>query len=550
MEPVSQAAAPRKHHSRWALTYLVVFANLGSILFGYEIGATIWIMYTISHYGDSNDDASKYLYYRIVYENSTLLGFVAASAALGAIVCYSLLIRYADNMSKKDEILMAAIFYFVSSLLISVSGELSWNYSGPLVLLILGRFIYGGGIASTLHSIPQYITETLPPTVRGGYGSSVELMVMLGMNIAYFSGYINQLLGGYGWVWSFRVAYIFALLMAICSLFIPHNPVWLLFHDFPDEEILQAIRFITPDADMDDLARLKDSVNQERREKIIIDEKLTTYRMENTKHWIFQSGLYDMMTPSLQLIVHDQLYRRCLLLKVSFNMFKILTGQTVFLYFAFSIFEDFNLSNPQDYVFGYIATRLVSAFIMLWIGDVAGRRFFLLLSAGIMATVLYLAGFSYVFSFGDYAFIFIFFSGFGFQLGFGSMAYFFINEITPFYIRSTANAIANIALFTFYFAVTFLFPSVLSYIGFEAVFFIFAVSNTAALYFVYFYIPETRHVDLEQCYHLVDKMFDDAPSMGCLMEKCGNAPSTPYQRVSMEESDTPQEQQSIFHDGN
>eukprot|EP01033_Poteriospumella_lacustris_P006992 gene6992-5038_t len=512
----------KKTPNPWALTYLVIFANLGSVLFGYEIGATIWVMYTFSHYGSADDDQSKYSYYKITYENSALLGFVAAGAALGAVICYSLLLRFADNMSKKDEILLASTLYFIAGLFVSVAGELEWNTMGPLILLIAGRLVYGGGIASTLHSIPQYITETLPASVRGSYGSSVELMVMLGMNIGFFTGYINQLVGGYGWVWSFRIAYILALVMALCSLFIPHNPVWLMFHDYPDEDVLRALRFITPDADEDDLNKLKESISQERREKLVIDEKLAVYRMENTKHWVFQSGLYDALTPSLQLIVHDQLYRRCLLLKVTFNMLKIFTGQTVFLYFSFSIFEDFNLENAQDYVFGYLATRLVSAYVMLWIGDLLGRRTFLIISAIIMAVSLFLAGFSYVFYLGSYSYVFIFLSGFGFQLGFGSMAYFVLNEITPFYIRSTANALSNLALFTSYFAVTFVFPSALAYLGFEVVFFFFAVCNTLALYFVYFYIPETRHVDLEQCYRLVDEMFDSAPSISCMSDRlCG-----------------------------
>lgn len=138
-----------------------------------------------------------------------------------------------------------------------------------------------------------------------------------------------------------------------------------------------------------------------------------------------------------------------------------------------------------------------------------------------MAVALYLAAISYeISSIREIAVAFIFMSGIGFQLGFGSMSYFVLNEITPFYIRSAANAIANIVLFSAYFAVTFLFPLALTYLGFQTIFFFFAVCNTAGLYFVFFYIPETRGVELEKCYHLVDDMCETAPTLSRLCRGC------------------------------
>lgn len=509
-------------HNVWALSYLVVFANLGSVLFGFELGATIWLMYIFSNYGTSDDDSTEFGYIRYAYNNDFIYGLIASAASLGAVLCYGGLLIFADNISKKNEIFLAATFYFMASLLVSISSEISWNTAAPLVLLIVGRFMYGIGIATTLHSIPQYITEVLPLSVRGSYGSSVELMVILGMNVGFAAGYINKLLGNNGWTWTFRFAYIFALIMAVCSFFIPHNPIWLVYNDKSDGEILAALRFITPDADESNVAQLKETAQSERRQKIIINERLELYRHENPDLWVLRWGIYDLLTPTLKLVTHDRLYRRCLLIKLVFNLLKIFTGQTVFLYFAFSIFQDFSISSPEYYVLGYLAARLLSAYIMLWIGDLQGRRVFLLLSAAIMAVALYLAAISYeVSSIREIAVAFIFMSGIGFQLGFGSMAYFVLNEITPFYIRSAANAIANMVLFSAYFAVTFLFPLALSYLGFQTIFFFFALCNTAGLYFVLFYIPETRGVELEKCYHLVDEMCDRAPTLSCLCRALG-----------------------------
>lgn len=503
-----------------SLVTVVVFANFGSLLFGYEIGATIWVIFCFEEYS-TDDNNAAYSYYRYAYNHSLFLGFIAASTALGAVVCYSLLLKLGDDVSKKDEMLLASSLYFVASLLISVSGELTWDTALPLVLLVAGKFIYGGGIASTLHSIPQYITEILPADIRGQYGSSVEFMVMLGLNIGYWVGYANDYWGsGAGsWVVSFRVAYLISLGMAIAALFIPHNPVWMLYHDLPDEEVLKALQFITPTADEEDVQRMKNAVLEERKQKVIIDERLAAFQRDNPDLWLLRSGMYDLLTPSLKLIGHDRLYRRCLVVKFTFNIFKIFSGQSVFLYYALTLFTDLGVANPEYFVFAYLLARLVTAFLMVFIAEKLGRRDFLLLSSGVMAGSLFLAAIFNEFSiYAAVAMMFV--SGLAFQLGFGSMAYFVLNEITPFYIRSTANAVANIMLFTAYFIVTFLFPTMLKELGFLGIFIFFAVCNLIALYFVYYYVPETRGVELEKCYRLVDEMCDTAPDLSIACKPC------------------------------
>ena len=50
--------------NKWALAYIVVFANIGTLLFGYEVGATSWIVFNINQLQQNDDDAYKY--YRIV----------------------------------------------------------------------------------------------------------------------------------------------------------------------------------------------------------------------------------------------------------------------------------------------------------------------------------------------------------------------------------------------------------------------------------------------------------------------------------------------------
>lgn len=507
-------------YNQWALSFIVVFANIGSLLFGYEIGATTWLIYVIDQYGSSGDD-DDLVYYRIAYRNSGIFGLIAASAALGAVICYCLLLTFGDNMSKKREMLLAAVFYFAGSLMIAISSGLDWSTATPLVILIIGRFLYGGGIATTLHSIPQYITEVMPVDIRGQYGSSVELMVMSGLNLGFLVGYANELLGHKGYAFPFEVAFIIALLMGFCSIFLPDNPTYLLYNDFSDDDVLTAVQFITPSADMSDIEKLKEAINEEKHQKIVIDERLETYRRENPKHWLYTTGFQDLLTPSLQLCMHDRLYRRCMIVKVMFNFFKILTGQTVILYFASTIFSSLSAKHVQEYVLGYLLMRLAMAYLMMWIGDTFGRRDFLVAGSIITAAAMMIACIAYALNSMAVTIIGIYMSGVGFQLGFGSIAYFILNEITPFYIRASANALANFVLFLSYFCITFLFPYMLEGMGFTYIFLMLSLFNLSGLYYLYFYIPETKGVELEKCYRLVDDMCDTAPQLDCGSACCG-----------------------------
>lgn len=74
-----------------------------------------------------------------------------------------------------------------------------------------------------------------------------------------------------------------------------------------------------------------------------------------------------------------------------------------------------------------------------------------------------------------------------------------------------------------YFVTTFVFPFIRDAIGYDYVFLIFSFLNLLACYFVFYYLPETRGVDIEEAYKLVDDMFDSAPSFDCRTCVCRGA---------------------------
>jgi hypothetical protein len=66
---------------------------------------------------------------------------------------------------------------------------------------------------------------------------------------------------------------------------------------------------------------------------------------------------------------------------------------------------------------------------------------------------------------------------------------------------------------------TFIFPYLTLVMGYAALFLLFAAVNVYAMYFLYFYLPETRGHGLDVAYKLVDEMYDTAPQLMCWREE-------------------------------
>lgn len=198
------------------LAFVACVANLGSFLFGYDYGVISWLLVSVDSLASVIDDNSSNQYFHVVAQSDTWIGLIAAGAALGALITYIFLLFFGNNMPKRDEIILAAILYFVGALLESSSGYVGWDSWTGLALLLLGRLIYGAGGATTFHAVPSYVSEIAPAELRGMVGSTTEAMISTGVVISYVVGYYFE--SGVGWIVSFRVAYVIAFIMALLAL--------------------------------------------------------------------------------------------------------------------------------------------------------------------------------------------------------------------------------------------------------------------------------------------------------------------------------------------
>eukprot|EP01038_Epipyxis_sp_PR26KG_P014264 gene14264-19140_t len=466
------------------LVLIVLVANIGVLLFGYEIGATSWLLLSLTDLSESTDE----FYYHYVSNSSLLTGLIGAGGSFGAAITYIFLLLFANFISKKNEILIAASLFFVGGFLCSYSGQLDWNQCYGLIVLIIGRLVYGAAIAASLHSTPQYIAEVVPTELRGQFGSSTEAMIMTGMTLGFGLGYLFESESG-GWVVTFRCSYIIAVFMAILALFIPNSPTWLIHNNYPMTNILDALAFIYANASeemvVEETLKITDEEENRKKEQIArfqLQHQLQQSTIDNSHDIkINKILLYFIasfhLTPEVKLLFEDVTLFRGMLVLCCLNTIKTLCGQPAILYYADDLFSTISPSHSNLLIVGFLLTRVLVSYVMLFLAEMFGRRDFLVSSALVMFLSVLMMTIGFAADSAVLSVVGVYVSGFGFEFGFGSISYLLMAELTPYYVRSSTNAIANSILFFLLGCVNFLYPATIDAIGFTWCFFIFTLCN-------------------------------------------------------------------------
>lgn len=515
---------PKKKDRFIALTplaYVAFTANLGSFLFGYDFGATSWLLTSIDRYSTDADDVN-YTYFYEIANSSGLTGLIAAGSAIGATLTYTFLLFFGNSIPKRDEIQLAALLYFIGALLESESGDLSWATADGLSLLLVGRFVYGAGIATSFHAVPQYISELTPPELRGMVGSSIEAMVVTGVFIGYIVGYCYSD-DEDSWIVTFRIGYIIAVVMGLFSLFIPQSPSWMIRNKIRKDEILEALTFIQVNAGEEELQALESAFEEETRtrQKWEIRWNKQLESMDSSGNGVSSNAsnnnnncgcdccgqLFKILPPELKLLFSETKLTRCLLLALTLVMLQIFTGQSAILYFAGDVFDQICPSDPDDCILGLGIAKLVPAYVMIFFADSLGRRVYLL--GGSVAMLIGMVILCYGFGTSQEipSLVGIYLAVAGFEFSFGTMLWILLSEIFPQFVRSAANSISVATLFTWSAILTFALPYVEDAAGLLDIFIFFTCSSAVSVIILYFFAPETRGTNIEQAYKLVDESY-------------------------------------------
>lgn len=195
---------PSWRHSFWH----VCVATISSFLFGYHLSVINEPLESISM--------------ELEFTGNTLAEGVVVSICLGGALIGCLLSGLiADGIGRRRSFQLCALPMIVGACLSASTNNL---YG-----MLLGRFLVGTGMGLGPPVAALYVAEISPPSVRGTYGSFIQIATCLGLLGALLVGIsLKEIVGG--WRVCFWLSAAPAALLAICMEYCAESPHWLFKH--------------------------------------------------------------------------------------------------------------------------------------------------------------------------------------------------------------------------------------------------------------------------------------------------------------------------------
>ncbi|XVE90463.1 hypothetical protein DITRI_Ditri20bG0080000 [Diplodiscus trichospermus] len=468
-EPLINGIHISESYSASAAILPFLFPALGGLLYGYDIGATSCATISIE-----SATLSGISWYDL---SSVEIGLITSGSLYGALIGSVLAFKIADFLGRRRELITAAILYLVGALVTAISPN--------LVVMVIGRFVYGIGIGLAMHSAPMYIAETAPSQIRGVLISLKEFFIVLGMVAGYGIGSLLVEIVA-GWRYMYAASTPLAVIMGIGMWWLPASPRWLLLRAIQGKGNMQELR----EAAVCCLCRLRgQSIGESASEQV--DEILTelSYVAEET-----EATLGEMF--------HGKCLK-ALIIGGGLVLFQQITGQPSVLYYAASIFQSAGFSAASDatrvsILLGLL--KLIMTGVAVVVVDRLGRRPLLLGGVSGMVISLFLLGSYYLFL--DYvpavAVVALLLYVGCYQLSFGPIGWLMISEVFPLRLRGRGLSIAVLVNFGANALVTFAFSPLKEWLGAGIVFYVFGVIALLSLLFIFFIVPETKGLTLEE----------------------------------------------------
>lgn len=468
-EPLIDGVGSSENYSVAAAILPFLFPALGGLLYGYDIGATSCALISIE-----SSSLSGISWYDL---SSVQIGLTTSGSLYGALIGSVLAFNIADFFGRRRELILAALLYLVGALVTAVAPS--------FVVMVIGRFVFGIGIGLSMHAAPMYIAETAPTQIRGRLISLKEFFIVLGMVVGYTVGSLLVDMVS-GWRYMYGVSSPLSVIMGIGMWWLPASPRWLLLRAIQGKGNMQDLK----ENAIFCLCRLRGpAIGDSAPAQVdgILDELSSS---EETK----EASLGEMF--------HGKCLK-ALTIGGGLVLFQQITGQPSVLYYAASILESAGFSGASDATRVSILVgllKLIMTAVAVLVVDKVGRRPLLLGGVSGIVISLFLLG-SYYIYLGDapaVAVIALLLYVGCYQLSFGPIGWLMISEIFPLRVRGRGLSIAVLVNFGANAIVTFSFSPLKALLGAGVLFYGFGVIAVLSLLFIFFFIPETKGLSLEE----------------------------------------------------
>ncbi|KAG2699228.1 hypothetical protein I3843_07G182300 [Carya illinoinensis] len=455
-----------------------MMAAMGGVLFGYDIGISGGVTSMESFlkkffpevYTRMKKDINISNYCK--YDSQLLTSFTSSLYVAGLVSTFfaSWVTR---ALGRKPSILAGGAAFLAGAAL----GGAAFNF----YMLILGRVLLGVGVGFANQAVPLYLSEMAPPKYRGAINNGFQFSIGIGAlpaNIINFG--TEKIKAGWGWRISLAMAAVPASILTLGALFLPETPNSLIQRSSDHhkaKQMLQRVRGTNDvQAELDDLVKASSiSKTIEHPFKKILERK----------------------------------YRPQLVMAISIPFFQQVTGINVIAFYAPILFRTIGLGESAS-LLSVVTTGIVgtvSTFISMLIVDKLGRRALFIIGGIQMFISQIMVGGIMAAQLGDqggigkgYAYLVLILIGVyvaGFGWSWGPLGWLVPSEIFPLEIRSAGQSITVAVSFIFTFVVAQTFLAMLCHFK-AGIFFFFGVWVVVMTAFVYFLLPETKNMPIEQ----------------------------------------------------
>ncbi len=433
--------------------FIILFAGIGGILYGYDIGIIAGALIFMEHE---------------IALTPTQISILVAAVLGGGSIATLISGPLSDRLGRRTMITISAVVFIVG-ILVLVS---SHSFSGVLS----GRLIEGVGVGIITIIIPLYLAEAAPAAIRGRGVTAFQLFLTGGILVAYIVALLFE--HSESWRGMFLCSLIPGSLLLIGSFLIIESPRWLFFKG-KKAQTIKALQ--------------KSRSQQEAEHDLFMMTQLETEKQQRV-----QAGIKE--------VILQKRFIFPFLIAFVIAILNQLTGINVFLQLCTLILKHSGIESNVVSMLGSIgvgSVNFVITFVAVFLVDKLGRKPLLILGTGGIVVALFYLGLvafflnpsvqqGYLTVVGLLLFIA------SFAIGPGVVVWLAISELMPMPIRGKGMAIC---LFSNSLASTILaslFLDLTHLIGYNGVFWMCGVFTLVYLLIAIFLLPETKGKSLEE----------------------------------------------------
>ncbi len=452
------------------VTFLAIVAAIGGFLFGFDSGVI-----------NGTVDALQVAF----NSDAAGTGFNVASVLLGCVAGAFFAGTLADRFGRKPMMLTAAVVFMISAWGSGIS-ESSLEF-------VIYRLVGGLAVGAASILAPLYISEIAPSKIRGRLATLQQLMIVVGLFLAFMSNYLLVELSGGAeevlwmgfqtWSWMFWAEIVPAFIFVIVLFFIPESPRYLVASNQSEKalKVLSKISNVTEATAK--VADIKSTVREDSRPKL--------------------GDIISKYTGKIRPLVW---------VGIGIAVLQQFTGINVIFYYGATLWQAAGFTEADALLTNVISgsVNIFFTIVAIMLIDKVGRKPLLLVGsigqAVMLGVLAYLFGTATMDSAnnlvlegnnGTYALIaangYIAF----FAASWGPVMWVMLGEMFPNQYRGAALAVCGIAQWGSNFTITMTFPIMLRYLGLGVSYGVYALFGLAAYFFVKSYVKETKGRSLE-----------------------------------------------------